>query len=227
MEKNININFIRKVNKVMKITIKDMGPEYDFIKEGSTYNNGINFFVWDTRFEKIQKISHKCNLNCIAMDRKIWKAPLVLDEEKETLFVFTSTNNLNEVIRKVEKGNNTHYLYLLTCDCTSEDEQLSIFDEDNEEKIRKENAHKILGNLLKNVKNVLVVHYEYVAGEAVNGTISQLDNSVHIISSQSIDELLGDGIEELEETIVAQKVVENEKPAISWNPKKTDQKENG
>ncbi|WP_035165939.1 DUF5986 family protein [Ligilactobacillus salivarius] len=68
------------------------------------------------------------------MDRGIWRAPLILDRDNGVLYIFSSTENLKIVTKKIKNGNRTHYIYLLTLYCEDgEVEQLELIEDEMRE----------------------------------------------------------------------------------------------
>lgn len=126
----------------MNITKDDIRKDYEELTQNENFHNGLPGLTWDIRFSKIQQIARKHNLTFITMDRGIWKAPLVFDEYNKILYVFTSTLNLEEVIKKIENGNRTHYLYPITLNCPEGEEQLELIQEDDDNTYRLREAKK-------------------------------------------------------------------------------------
>ncbi len=232
----INKSFIEEIQDSMNLTKDDIRKDYEELTQNENFHNGLPGLTWDIRFSKIQQIAIEHNLTFIRMDRGIWKAPLVFDEHDKILYVFTSTQNLEEVIKKIENGNRTHYLYLITLNCPEGEEQLELIQDEDDNTYRLREAKKILDDLIDKVKNVVVVHYSYSKNAALDGTLSIMDDTAHIKESIKIKTFLNSNGNNNNDYHTEQKQYNNtsdndiqNKPVIIWNSekkKKTEKKRN-
>lgn len=223
---NIDKGFIREAKKCMSITIDDISPDYVSLVKSTDFQNGMPGASWDIRYNKIKEIACEHHLRAFVMDRSIWKAILVFDENKKVLYVFMSTINLKNVIDGVDKGNKKHYLYLITQNCMDGNEQLSFLPNDFEEDYRRKESAKILGDLVNEIEDVVVVHYSYSRNYAFDGTLSVMDNTAHIREEIKIDDFLGnsdDHENEYHDDVIVDEVQQS--PSVAWNPDKKSKKQ--
>ena len=227
-----DINYLKKeliegINGYMKITRRDVEGDYSEMVGGASYRNGLSNATWDTRFNSIgiylEKNCEKFNLLYIKMDRGIWRAPLILDRDNGVLYIFSSTENLKIVTKKIKNGNRTHYIYLLTLYCEDgEVGQLELI----EDEMREMRAKKIMGNDISLVKKVAVIHYSYLNGIPIDGTISFLDNTGNERLAIKIDDYLNEKQGNMPEMLdIPSNLEEKSAPLVKWNPKKTEEKQ--
>lgn len=219
-------SFLYDIQSAMEIRKSDIDEDYVHLIDSTFFKNGLMGAVWDNRYTEIQKIAEKHGLIVFLIDLKIWKAVAVLDKKQKLLYLFTSSKNYNDVLRKIMAGNRTHYFYILTVNSeVSQFEQLELFEDGETHQKRVTRAQTILGNYYDNVEEVAVINYDYYYDSAV-GKISFLDNT-----GQEIDSILLDEYFKLTSSQVSTEAYNQDKsnddtiPAkaiVTWNPKKLD-----
>lgn len=223
----LNSSFLYDIQSAMEIRKSDVDKDYFHLIDSTFFTNGLMRAVWDIRYTEIQRIAEKHNLSVTLIDLKIWKAVVVLDKKQKLLYVFTSSKNYNEVVKKILAGNRSHYLYLLTVNSeVSQFEQLELFEDSETHQRRVNRAHKFLGKDLENAEEVAVINYDYYGNFSI-GKVSFLDNT-----AQEIDSILLDEYFKLTSSQISTKVHNQDKfnditiPAkavVTWNPKKLDE----
>lgn len=223
--KLVNWNFISECDIAMKLTSSDMSSDYAQLV-GYISHNGLPGATWDQRHTYIWEYAKAYNLKPFVLDRKIWTACVVLDEQEKVLYAFTSSQNYKKVLSDIKNGKDTHYYYLL---CLGSDEpvlvQTSFFDSDKEQKNhdaeRMRKAKELLKEWLDLAEHFVVVHYEYRSREASDGTISLLDNNGAELTSIKIGDHLKEKVSGTDATNDdSQSIPESQEtfqePLVSW-----------
>lgn len=223
--KIVHRDFVSKCDIAMKLTSSNMKSDYSD-SFGIISYNGLPGATWDHRHDFIWRYAKACNLTPFALDRKIWTACVVLDEQKKVLYAFTSSQNYRKVLSDIRKGKDTHYFYLL---CLGSDEpilaQTSLFESDEEQKNhdaeRMKKARELLNNGLDFAEHFVVIHYEYRFGEASNGTISLLDNNGAELTSIKIGDYLKEKVSGTDTTNDDSQSIPDsqetfQEPLVSW-----------
>lgn len=218
-------DLIKIFNEALQTTCGDVREDYAKISEGLFYNNGLSRCVWDNRFNRIEREVNKLNIGCIRMNRSIWKAPLVLDDDNKVLYMFTSSENFENVMKKIKEGNKTHYMYILALNSEEGDvEQLELIEEDYAERKRK--AEKLIGDDPDKINRVVVVHYSYFGDRAIDGTLSILDNCGNEKFAIKLEDYLIENNNDLQETLSNQGKERNERSSlVVWNKNKQERAE--
>lgn len=219
-------DFLYEIQSAMEIRKSDIDEDYFHLIDNTFFKNGLMGAVWDSRYTEIQKIAEKHGLTVFLLNLKIWRVVVVLDKRQKLLYLFTSSKNYNDVVKKIIAGNRTHYLYLLTVNSeASQFEQLELFEDSETHQKRVTRAQKFLGNDLENAEEVAVINYDYYGNSSV-GRVSFLDNT-----AQEIDSILLDEYFKLTSSQVSTEVHNQDKfndttiptkAFVTWNPKKQD-----
>lgn len=216
-------DLIKIFNEALQTTCGDVREDYAKISGGVSYNNGLSRCVWDNRFNRIEREINKLDIGCIRMNRSIWKAPLVLDDDNKVLYIFASSENFENVMKKIKEGNKTHYMYILALNSEEGDvEQLELIEEDYAE--RKKKAEKLIGDDPDRINRVVIVHYSYFGDRAIDGTLSLLDNCGNEKFAIKIEDYLIENTNDLQETTLSSQGKErNERSSlVIWNKDKQE-----
>lgn len=154
-------------------------------EKNSITNNGRHMNAWDIRFKHIVSASEEMKLDYkIIETSSLWSYVVVTDEDK--MYLFTKESNLQKVLKDKQKDP-LHYILCTTAinthlNGTAKTEQIELL-EDYLAKVKKDKRERYYGELIAQVKEVVVFTLEQFENEAVKVKEVLIDSTGNIVKS--------------------------------------------